>query len=101
MEQYSKGEAISVSIFFKVHSLTTQVASNDEFASGAVYILSGKSQIEVFLSEFIRNSGTDGAMHIVGSNYSATVQESTFTENFATVSGGALGSTSLNVGIVL
>ena len=35
---------------------------------------------------------------IVGSDYSATVQDSIFTENFATVSGGALSSTSLNVG---
>ena len=49
-------------------------------------------------SEFIRNSGAYGAMHIVGSDYSATVQDSIFTENFATVSGGALGSTSFNVG---
>ena len=79
-------------------SFANNTSSNDEFASGAVYILSGKSQIAVMQSEFVRNSGADGAMHIVGSDYSATVQDSIFTENFATVSGGALISTSLNIG---
>ena len=94
VEQYLRGEAISVSMFYEVHLLII----HDEFASGAVYIISGKSQIVVILSEFIRNSGANGAMHIIGSDYSATVQDSIFTENFATVSGGALVSTSLNVG---
>ena len=79
-------------------SFVNNTSSNDEFASGAVYILSGKSQIAVMQSEFIRNSGAYGAIHIIGRDYSATVQESIFTENFATVSGGALVSTSLNVG---
>ena len=77
-------------------SFVNNTSSNNEFASGAVYILSGKSQIAVILSEFVRNSGADGAMHIDGRDYSATVQDSIFTENFATVSGGALSSTSLN-----
>ena len=51
VEQYLRGEAISVSIFFEVHN--TSKLSNDEFASGSLYILSVKSQIAVMLFEFV------------------------------------------------
>lgn len=87
VEQYLKGEAILVSI-----------CTNGDFGSGALYIISGKSEIVVTQTTFVKNSGADGAMGVIGRNYSATVQDSTFTENFARRSGGAIVSLSLNVG---
>ena len=74
------------------------MCSNYDFGSGALYVISGTSKIVVMLSTFIRNQGPDGALHVIGSSYSATVEDCSFTENVATVSGGALGSTSLDVG---
>ena len=97
-EQYLKARGCSISLSVVGCTFINNMCSNSDIGSGTLYILSGTSKIVVMLATFTRNRGADGALHMIGSSYSATVEDCSFTENVATVSGGALGSTSLDVG---
>ena len=79
-------------------SFIENTCSDDNFGSGALSILSSRAQVHFFRATFTRNQGVDGAMGMSGSNYNISFRESSFVENVATRSGGAIVSSSSDVG---
>ena len=99
----SRGGAVferGSNIFFSTFqsSYINNSCTNIFDASGALYFLTSKAEVIVTQSIFTRNQGYDGAVGVIGRNYSVTVQNSNFMENIATNSGGAIVSSSLGVG---
>ena len=82
-------------------SFINNTCSDDNFGSGAFYILSSKAKVAVYRATFTGNRGIDGAMGVIGSNYTVTVEKSSFVENIATRSGGAIVSSSKDVGNIM
>lgn len=98
-----KGSNIFFSTFQS--SYVNNSCSNVSAASGALYFQilnnfkSKQAEIVVNQAIFTNNQGYDGAMGVVGRNYSVTVENSNFAENVATNSGGAIVLSSLLAGV--
>ena len=91
-----RGSNIYINVFQSLFS--NNVCNNELDASGALYMITGRAEIIITQVAFTRNYGVDGAVGVVGINYSITVRDSSFVGNIATKSGGGLVSSSSDVG---